>query len=495
MKSIMVQGTSSHAGKSVLVAAILRFLKNRGISCAPFKPQNMALNSFVTYDGYEIGRAQAMQAEAAKIIPSREMNPVLLKPTTDQKAQVIVLGKPWKNLSAREYVDVKKRLKKVVIDSFEYLKSKYDVVVVEGAGSPAEINLRKNDIANMGFAKIFNIPVLIVGDIDRGGVYASFYGTYALLSKKEKNLIKGFIINKFRGDKSLLKEANEFIERKTKKPMLGVIPFIKDIHIPEEDGVALSLRKTSSSMSRNTVRIRVIKLPRISNFTDFAPFFGEKDVDIEYISHPNEAEDAHVIIIPGTKNTIEDLVFLRKRGFERFLKDFVNRGGYLIGICGGYQMLGEWVEDPYNMESDISKMKGFGFLPLKTVITKEKQLKQVIFETIDGKIKNLHGYEIHMGRTEGDDFSPIFKVYGNNELSYDGYIAANGRVWGSYIHGLFDNDIFRINWLNNIRKSFGMDEVKSDFSYLRNKEEAYNKLAEVFERSINIDMFQRILGV
>lgn len=496
MKSIMVQGTSSHAGKSVLVAAILRFLKNKGISCAPFKPQNMALNSFVTFDGFEIGRAQAMQAEAAMTIPIKEMNPILLKPTTDSKAQVIVLGKPWKNLSAREYINVKGKLKRFVKESFEFLAGKYDVVVVEGAGSPAEINLRKNDIANMGFAKIFNIPVLVVGDIDRGGVYASFYGTYALLTQKERQLIKGFVINKFRGDRTLLKGANEFIEKKTGKPVVGIVPFFKDIDIPEEDGVVLTQKISfSHNITKNTLRIRVIKLPRISNFTDFAPFCGEREVDLRYISSPEEAKDAHVIIIPGTKNTIEDLIFLKKAGFDLFLKNFVKKGGHLVGICGGYQMLGELVEDPYNMESNISRMEGLGFLPLKTVISKEKQLKQVIFETIDGKIKNMCGYEIHMGRTEGIDSSPIFKVYCNNELSYDGYIAANGRVWGSYIHGLFDNDVFRINWLNSIRKSFGMGEVKSDFSYYRNKEEAYNRLAKIFEDSIDIERFFKILGI
>lgn len=496
MKSIMIQGTSSHAGKSVLVAAILRFLKNKGISCAPFKPQNMALNSFVTYDGYEIGRAQAMQAESAKILPTKEMNPILLKPTTDSKAQVIVLGKPWKNLSAREYVNVKGKLKKVVKESFEYLISNYDVVVVEGAGSPAEINLRKNDIANMGFAKIFNIPVLIVGDIDRGGIYASFYGTYALLTISERKLVKGFLINKFRGDKSLLKEANEFIEKKTGIPILGIIPFFKDIDIPEEDGVVLTHRTYySDNITENTIKIRIIKLPRISNFTDFAPFFGEKEVDVRYISNPQEAKDAHVIIIPGTKNTIEDLVFLKNNGFERFFKDFVIKGGHLVGICGGYQMLGERVEDPYNMESSISKIKGLGFLPTKTVMSKEKQLKQVTFETVDGKIKDMSGYEIHMGITESRVSSPLFRVYFNNESYYDGYVTANGRVWGSYIHGLFDNDSFRSQWLNYVRKCFGMNEVVSNFSYLKSKEEAYNRLSEIFENSIDVKRFFKILGL
>lgn len=496
MKSIMVQGTSSHAGKSVLVAAILRFLKNKGISCAPFKPQNMALNSYVTFDGFEIGRAQAMQAESAKILPTKEMNPILLKPTTDSKAQIIVLGKPWKNLSAREYVNVKGKLKKVVKESFEYLMSEYDVVVVEGAGSPAEINLRKNDIANMGFAKIFNIPVLIVGDIDRGGVYASFYGTYALLTKSERKLIKGFIINKFRGDKSLLKEANDFIEKKTGKPILGVIPFFKDIDIPEEDGVVLT-HKTyfSDKNAENTVRIRIIKLPRISNFTDFTPFFGENDVDIRYISTPQEAKDAHVVIIPGTKNTIEDLIFLKNNGFEEFLEEFVNKGGHLVGICGGYQMLGEYVEDPFNIESSISKIKGLGFLPIITVMGKEKQLRQVKFETIDGRIKDMYGYEIHMGNTEFRDFSPLFRVYFNDKSNYDGYVATDGRVWGSYIHGLFDNDTFRMKWLNDVRKSFNMDEIFSNFSYSKSKEEAYDRLANIFENSIDVESFLKILDI
>jgi len=495
MKGLMIQGTSSHVGKSVIVAAILRFLRNKGILCAPFKPQNMALNSFVTLDGCEIGRAQAVQAEAAKVIPTKEMNPVLLKPTTDSKAQVVVLGKPWKNLSAKEYVEAKKELKKVVKNSFLTLAQIYEVIVVEGAGSPAEINLRKNDIANMGFAKMFDIPVFIVGDIDRGGVYASFYGTYALLTKKEKSLIKGFIINKFRGDITLLKDANEFIERKTKKTVLGVIPYFTGISIPEEDGVALSEKFLKKNDIESALKIRIIKLPRISNFTDFAPFFGEDRVDVAYISTVKEAKDAHVIMIPGSKNTIEDLIFLKKEGFQEFLKEFLAKGGYLIGICGGYQMLGEVIEDPYNIESSVRKIEGLGFIPMKTVMEKTKQLRQILFETLDGSIKDMQGYEIHMGNSYISGNSPLFKVYHDGKNFYDGYVAFNGRVWGSYIHGLFDNDEFRHKWLNDVRRHFGLEEVESSYSYIEEKEKAYDRLGKIFENSVDVDKFLKILGV
>lgn len=496
MKALMIQGTSSHAGKSVIVSAILRFLKNRGISCAPFKPQNMALNSFVTFDGYEIGRAQAMQAESAKILPTKEMNPILLKPTTDSKAQVIVMGKPWKNLSAREYLGVKRYLKKFVKESFEKLAKEYEVIVVEGAGSPAEINLRKNDIANMGFAKIYDIPVLIVGDIDRGGIYASFYGTYALLTKKERNLLKGFIINKFRGDVTLLESANDFIERKTGKPVIGVIPYFANLALPEEDGVVLT-EKTGkvNNFTKDALKIRVIKTPRISNFTDFEPFIGEESVDLKYVEDIEEIEDAHVVIIPGTKNTIEDLLFIRKKGFENFLKDFVKKGGHLVGICGGYQMLGEVIEDPYNVESSVSKIEGLGFFPMKTIMEREKQLRQVVFETVDGVTKGMIGYEIHMGVSEFSDSSPLFIVYCEDKKYYDGYECYDGRVWGSYIHGLFDNDEFRKKWLNRVRKSLGLKEVNSQYCYSKDKESAYNRLAQIFEESIDVESFLKILGV
>lgn len=497
MKTLMIQGTSSHAGKSVIVAALLRVLKNRGINCAPFKPQNMALNSFVTYDGYEIGRAQAMQAEAAKISPSREMNPILLKPTTDSKAQVVVLGKPLKNVSAREYISLKRELKEVVKNSFKRLCEDYEVVIVEGAGSPAEINLRKNDIANMGFARMFDVPVLVVGDIDRGGIYASFYGTYALLTKKERQLLKGFLINKFRGDATLLDYANAFLERKTKIPILGVIPYFIDISLPDEDGVVLSdMKYSKNSGSKEQIRIRILKTPRISNFTDFAPLFMEEDIDVAYVSSVDDAKDAHVIILPGSKNTVEDLLFIKKNGFEDFLKIFVKKGGFLVGICGGYQMLGETVEDPYNIESPITTIDGLGFLPIKTVLEREKQLRQVTFESIDGSLKDMKGYEIHMGISECKRPAPVFIVcYKGNDKVYDGNTSYDGRVFGTYIHGLFDNDRFRLSWLNKIRKAYGFEEKKNTYSYEKYQDIAYNKLAEIFERSVNLKKIFSILGV
>ncbi len=498
MKSLMIQGTSSHAGKSIFVAALLRILRNRGISCAPFKPQNMALNSFVTLDGYEIGRAQAMQAEAAKVQPSFHMNPILLKPTTDSKAQVIVYGKPWKNLSAIEYQNIKGNLKSFVQNSYETLKSNFDVVIVEGAGSPAEINLRKNDLANMGFATMYNIPVLIVGDIDRGGVYASFYGTYCLLKPKERKLVKGFVINKFRGDKSLLTPANEFIEKKTKQIVVGVIPYFTDIQISDEDGVTLQEPKIKHYLQDNQdkIKVRVVKLPRISNFTDFEPLFLEEDVDISYITSPLQANDADLIIIPGSKNTIEDLLFLKEKGFETFLKAFLEKGGFVVGICGGYQMLGKVVKDPYGVESKIKEVAGLGIINSETVLTQSKCLKQVSFDTIDGSIKGLSGYEIHMGMTEVADGNPLFFVKDDNGKSHlEGCVTCDGRAFGTYIHGLFENDKFRLDLLNRIRTAKKIKPKKQTFSYFSYKEEAFNKLATHFERSLNLDYIFSLLGV
>lgn len=489
----MVQGTSSHAGKSIITAGILRMLKRRGISCAPFKPQNMALNSFVTMDGYEIGRAQAMQAESAKVLPSVYMNPILLKPTSDSKAQVVLLGKPYKNLNAREYVDEKKKLKKYAIESFEYLQRNFDVVVVEGAGSPAEINLRKNDIANMGFAKIFNIPVIIVGDIDRGGVYASFYGTYALLTKKERELIKGFLINKFRGDSSLLKSANDYITKRTNVPVIGVVPYFIDIKISEEDGVVLTEAKKVDNKKKQ-ITIGVIKLPRISNFTDFEPFQMEDDVNLMYLNSPNEALNCDLIIIPGSKNTIEDLLYLRKNGFEDFLKIFVKDGGELIGICGGYQILGEKIYDLYGIESNIKEINGLGYLPMETTIEREKRLEQVSFETIDGKYKNMVGYEIHMGVSKINDGERLFKINGAENI-FDGVKSKKFNVWGSYIHGLFDNDDFRLVLLNRIREKKGIPIKRKTFNYFKVKDDSYERLADLIEKSIDVNYLLKIIGV
>ncbi len=494
MKALMVQGTSSHAGKSIITAAILRALRRRGISCCPFKPQNMALNSYVTMDGYEIGRAQAMQAEAAKVLPSVYMNPILLKPTADSTSQVVVLGKPYKNLNAREYLKEKKRLINVAVESFERLNREFDAVIVEGAGSPAEINLRKDDIANMGFAKKFQIPVIIVGDIDRGGIYASFYGTYSLLTKMERALVKGFLINKFRGDSSLLTPANEFIEKKTGVPVIGVIPYFRDLKINDEDGVSLTCIKNRSD-NQKPIKIGVIKLPRISNFTDFEPFQLEKDVELRYISTPEEAQDLDLIIIPGSKNTIEDLLFLKNSGFEDFLKRYVKKEGELIGICGGYQMLGKKVCDPYGVESHVKEIKGLAFLPAVTIIEKEKRLKQVTFDSMDGRFRNMRGYEIHMGVTKIDGGISLFRVYEDGREMQDGCKSENLNVWGTYLHGIFDNDEFRLELLNRLRRKKNLKSEKSTFSYIQYKDRAYEELADIFEENADFSYLLKLIGI
>jgi len=397
-------------------------------------------------------------------------------------------------LNAREYLKEKKRLINMAIESFYSLQKSFDVIVLEGAGSPAEINLRKDDIANMGLAKKFNIPVIIVGDIDRGGLYASFYGTYALLTRKERALVKGFLINKFRGDSSLLKPANEFIEKKTKVPIIGVIPFFKEPKINDEDGVSLTYFQHKIN-NNSTIKIGVIKLPRISNFTDFEPFQLEKDVDLRYITNPEEGEDRDLIIIPGSKNTIEDLLYLKKSGFESFLQNFVRKGGELIGICGGYQMLGRKVYDPYSVESDIKEVDGLSYLPIVTRMERDKRLKQVSFETVDGRFKNMSGYEIHMGVTDIDSGEYLFRIYEDEKEMLDGCKSSTYNVWGTYIHGIFDNDMFRLEFLNRLREKKGLAIEENTFNYTEYKDRAYNELADIFEKNADFNYILKLIGI
>src|SRR3990167_6937579 len=334
-RPIMLQGTASHVGKSILVAALCRIFKEQGLKVAPFNAQNMALNSFVTKDGGEIGRAQAFQAEAAGLEPAVDMNPILLKPTSDMGSQVIIHGKVYDNMKAKEYHKFKKEAAKYVIESYRRLAQKNDLIIIEGAGSPAEINLRENDIANMGLAEMVDAPVILIGDIDLGGVFASLIGTLELLTPVEKKRIKGFIINKFRGDFKLLKPGIDFLEDKTGLPVFGIVPYLKDIKLPDEDGVVLEVKSQKSKVKNKDLIIAVIKLPRLSNFTDFDPFRFEPDVCVKYVTEPAELDGADVIIIPGSKNTLEDMEWLRKSGLADAIIRYAKNGGRVIGICGG----------------------------------------------------------------------------------------------------------------------------------------------------------------
>lgn len=481
-KTIQICGTGSNVGKSIIVCALCRMLFQDGYSVAPFKSQNMALNSFVTKDGGEIGRAQATQAYAAKIEPTVDMNPVLIKPTSDTKAQIILLGKPVGNMSVYEYKDYKKLVFDKMKASLEKLSKKFDIIVIEGAGSPAEINLKKHDLVNLKIAKFANAPVILVGDIDRGGVFAWLVGTLQLLSKEERKMIKGFIINKFRGDKRLLTSGINFLEKYTGIKVLGIIPYFRDINIPEEDSLPIKSKKKTST-SKKTIKIDIIYLPHISNFTDFDALEQEPDVSLKYITKSAELNIPDVIIIPGTKNTIEDLHYLKKSGLaKRITSIFESQPSViLIGICGGYQMLGEKIYDRDN------KIKGLGMLPMVTEICTDKILSQVKYRHIHSNIDIL-GYEIHQGRTKfTKNVEPMFK----SKERCDGAITDNKRCWGTYIHGVFDNNKFRRYFLNDIRKKKGWKSLSISKNY--NIDREIDKLADVVRKNINLDLLYKIL--
>jgi len=439
---LMIQGTMSSAGKSLVTAGILRVLKQDGCKAAPFKSQNMALNSFVTKEGREIGRAQAMQAEAAGAEPESAMNPILLKPDSDTGSQVIVNGLVYADMSAKEYFAHKKKLIPCILEAFHALEERYDAIVIEGAGSPAEINLKQDDIVNMGLAELVDAPVLLVADIDRGGVFAQIYGTVMLLTPEERARIKGIIINKFRGDKTLLQPGIDQIEELCGIPVLGVLPYLK-IDIDDEDSV--SDRLGHRRFSGQGVRIAVIRLPHISNYTDFAPLENEPGTELIYTELKDEILKADAVILPGSKNTSGDLKWLKEHGLDAVIRRAAERGTLICGICGGYQMLGETI-----VPEDGSVLGGLRLLPVETVFCEEKALKQVSGETaVNGGAlaaiggRKVEGYEIHMGRTKRSEEAPAFVrlTDRNGEIYGDGCVQ--GRVFGTYLHGLFDTDAFR----------------------------------------------------
>ena len=434
IKTLMVQGTTSDAGKTTLVAALCRILKNRGISVVPFKPQNMALNSAVTVDGGEIGRAQALQAQAAGLEPHTDMNPILIKPTSDTRAQIIVQGKAVTDMEAAVYHDYKNQAMEYVLDSYQRLQQQYDVILVEGAGSPAEINLRDRDIANMGFAEAVDCPVILIADIDRGGVFAHLVGTLELLSESEQQRVIGFVINRFRGDIGLLQSGLDWLEQKTGKPVLGVIPYLHGLYLDAED----ALTRDSINTSEN-YRVAVLALPRISNHTDFDALRLHPQVSFQWVG-PNQTIPAcDLLIIPGSKNTRADLQFLREQGWDAQIKKHLRYGGKLIGICGGFQMLGEAIHDPQGLESAPGSSEGLGLLQLQTTLEPRKILQQRTGFLWD-KTSSLQGYEIHCGISTGAALSsPACYVQLNDELVPEGARSSDDLILGSYLHGLFDS--------------------------------------------------------
>ncbi len=490
-KTLMIQGTASSVGKSIIVAGLCRIFRQDGFRVAPFKAQNMALNSFVTKEGGEIGRAQAVQAEAAGIEPSVYMNPVLLKPEAEASSQVIVLGKVAKRLEASQYYTHTPYLLKIIEDSLNKLRSAYDIVVIEGAGSPAEINLKKREIVNMRVAKMANAPVLLVGDIDRGGVFASLVGTLELLTKRERDTIKGFIVNKFRGDLKLLKPGLDILEKHTGKPVLGVIPYFRGISIAQEDSVYLEERQTSST--NGNVDVAIVRLPHISNYDDFDPL--EEYCNVRYITNAVELGNPDLIILPGTKSTIADLIYLQHQGLAQAIIKQANSGTPVIGICGGYQMLGKRIDDPDKVESKQGGINGLDLLDNTTIFNSEKTTMQVKARVIadEGLLKGLKnsevtGYEIHMGQTISQNCQPAFQILETPQGKadyFDGAISSNGLIFGTYIHGLFHNTSFTHHFLNKLRQLRGLPTT-SAISISR--QEMYDKLAEIIRH--NLDMSQ-----
>ena len=506
-KSIMIQGTMSNVGKSALAAGLCRVLKQDGYKVAPFKSQNMALNSFITKEGLEMGRAQVMQAEAAGIEPEAIMNPILLKPTNDTGSQVIINGKPIGVMAAREYYRHKKEYIPAIMDAYHELEKKYDIIVIEGAGSPAEINLKKDDIVNMGMAKLADAPVLLVGDIDRGGVFAQIAGTVMLLEEDEKARIKGTIINKFRGDVSILEPGLRMLEDKTDIPVTGVVPYFY-LDLDEEDSLTERFQKKEKP---GLIDLAVIRFPRISNFTDLAPLEALEEVSVRYVSSPAEFGNPDAVILPGTKNTISDLLWMRQNGLEARILKHSAQNKPVFGICGGYQMLGMEISDPTGEEYG-GTVQGMGLLDTKTVFRPEKHRTRVhgTFGEMKGILKEMEGlpfegYEIHMGESSWKNgavasTSTCDTVTGTEKTEGTFYHNVCGsqkeNVYGCYVHGIFDSPEMSGGFLSALLKEKGYDpETVQAVDWKSYKEEQYDKLADIVRASLDMKEIYRIIGL
>lgn len=496
-KTIMIQGTMSNAGKSLLAAGLCRIFHQDGYRVAPFKSQNMALNSFITSEGLEMGRAQVMQAEAAGIEPSVLMNPILLKPTNDVGSQVIVNGEVIGTMSARDYFRYKKKLVPDIMKAFDMLAEQNDIIVIEGAGSPAEINLKTEDIVNMGMAKMAKAPVLLVGDIDRGGVFAQLYGTVELLEEDEKDMVKGLIINKFRGDKTILDPGVAMLEEKCKIPVVGVAPYL-DIQVEDEDSLT---ERFDRHQEIGVIDMAVIRVPRISNFTDFNPLESIPGVSLRYVKHPSELGNPDVIFLPGTKNTMEDLHWLRESGMETLILKAASRGTFIFGICGGYQMLGETLSDPYGVEAGGS-MRGMGLLPVDTVFAEKKTRTQVTgrFLELDkefASLKNVKftGYEIHMGEStwkDGGHASTFTRDTVTGSEKTEGTFYHN--VCGTYVHGIFDREEVALGLVRAVGEKKGIDVSDMEgVDFAAFKETQYDILAAELRKYLDMKKIYEIL--
>jgi adenosylcobyric acid synthase len=504
--TIMIQGTASSVGKSVLVAGFCRMLRRRGVRVAPFKSQNMSLNAAVTADGGEIGRAQAMQAIAAGVEARTDMNPILLKPEADVRSQVIVNGRVYGTLSDSEYEREKARLWPLVCGALERLRASYDVVVIEGAGSPAEINLNATEIVNMRVAREAGAPVLLVGDIDRGGVFAALLGTIALLEDEDRARVAGLIINLFRGDPTLLGDGPRQLERLTGKPVLEVVPYLADPRLPEEDSVALDERRSAvPNVSQGTLDLAMIRVPALANFDDFDPFEREPGVSLRYVQEVVDLDRQHAILLPGTKNTLAALAFLDASGLSAHITQLA-ADGVLVGLCGGYQLLGTWVADPLNIEGeseDGAPRPGLGLLPVTTTLEPAKMTRLA-----RGRVRSsskalaglaghaVEGYEIHMGRTRGlaEDIPKFLDLVDDDSTHPDGACANHGHVWGTYLHGIFTADGFRCAWLDSLRALHGLPSVPSAVD-ADGRRDPFDALAAHLERHLALNQIWLLLDL
>jgi adenosylcobyric acid synthase len=493
--TLMIVGTMSSAGKSLLVTGLCRIYARRGVRVAPFKAQNMSNNAAVCADGSEIGRAQYTQALACGIAPTVEMNPILLKPEADSRSQVVLMGKPLETLPAKKYYQRKELLWEVITQSLDSLRQQYELVIIEGAGSPVELNLKRGDLVNMAVAKYAQSPTLLVGDVDRGGIFAQLLGTLWLLDEEDRQLLKGLIINKFRGDIDLFYDGVSIIEEKGGVPVVGVVPYTHH-YLPEEDAVAIEAQNFEAK-SAGGIDIAVVRLPRISNFDDFLALDAEEGVDVRYVDAPGELGSPHAVILPGSKSTIADIEWLRGQGLDSAIQTFADYGGAVVGICGGYQMLGKLIRDPHHTESSIEEVEGLGLLPVETDFLSEKTTHQAeaVVRSEVGWLKELKdsqvsGYEIHMGvsRQESGAWLEITQRSGETLSVPDGSMRPDGKVWGCYLHGIFDNHDFRRAWL----KSLGWGGSAVPIATI---ETALDNFADVLENALDMGYIDQLVGL
>jgi adenosylcobyric acid synthase len=504
--TLMVQGTASSVGKSLLVTALCRLFHRAGLRVAPFKSQNMALNSAVTHDGLEIGRAQAVQADAAGIVATVDMNPILLKPEGERRSQVVVLGRPIGSLNAADYHAYKPELSRVIAASLARLRAAYDLVVIEGAGSPAEINLKQNEIVNMHVAKLADAPVLLAGDIDRGGVFAAFVGTLELLEPDERDRIAAFVVNKFRGDLSLLEPGLRMLTERTRKPVLGVVPYVHGLRIADEDSVSLDHRAARRRPPASQLDVTVVRLPRIANYDDVEALEHEPGMTVRFVDRPAELYESDLVILPGSKNTTADLAWLRATGLAEVITARAASGAPILGICGGCQMLGERIEDPYGVESSESHVAGLGLLPIATRFARDKRTTQVTAHAAspsfltagDEFVEPVAGYEIHMGAIEPT--APVARAFaldtrnGARVTALDGAISGGGSIVGTMLHGLFENDALRARTLAFLRGRRGLPAPARPVR-IPTKHAEYDRLEAAVRGGLDCDLLWRIVGL